>query len=436
MHRVAFLLLFPALVTAHASGPGHDHTDEPAASILHSAHLKPEPSGGDGMFHFHPHLHAGIALGGSSSDKNLGLVRGGHAPLDDGFNLQGIELGAIVGWGERLSLRANHNLFWDRFDGWDGEWEEAFIEAKLPAGFALRGGRFFAPFGHENTLHLHDRAFIEPPISMVRLLGEEGLAVEGAELSWKASGDREGLRLKFGYGQSPRHHHGGERDRRRAAYREAQEHLGESHDHDDDDHHHDDHEDHGHDHAHGLAGNGGAYDAESAYLSDGFFFGRLEFDRGDRVVRQAGVSFAAGRNDFGRTSWVVGADVSGAGELYERPTWWRSEVFYRAVDARDHAGFQGHYDELGLYAAGGLEFTPEWTAGSRIEWASGNRMSGNERRWRAAANIGRLFTLAEETNLQTRLQYTFDRLGGYGDEHSIWLQFVLNFGSGEHGHSH
>ena len=38
--------------------------------------------------------------------------------------------------------------------------------------------------------------------------------------------------------------------------------------------------------------------------------------------------------------------------------------------------------------------------------------------------------------MHTRLQYSYDDLGGYGHDHAIWLQFVLNVGASEHGHAH
>jgi hypothetical protein len=432
MNRAAALLLFPSLLLADDSTCVHDHHGHPAhlPGSPHHPHLEADE---ESWFHFHPHLNAAVALGGSTSEKNFGLVRGAHAPIDDGFNLQGIELGAVMEFGESLSVHANHNVFWDRFDGWDGEWEEAFAAVDLPGHLVLRGGQFFAPFGHENTLHLHDRAFVEPPISMIRLLGEEGLVVQGAELSWPLPGTENRWLLRFGYGQSREHSHGATRELRREAYLEALEHAGEEH-HEEEEEEHDEEEEHHH--GHGFAGNGGTYDAEDAYLGDGFFFGRVETKTGLKALEQAGVSFAAGENGFGRTTWTAGADVSGGDDFAGRPVWWRGEVFYRAVEAIDEAGLKGDYDELGLYAASGIEFMDDWTLGGRLEWASGNRMSGNERRWRAAANVGRAFHLADQADIHTRLQYTYDRLGGYADEHTVWLQFVLNFGAAEHGHAH
>lgn len=418
----------------HADDGHHDHDHGHPAHLHgspHHPHLggegKPEP-----WLKFHPHLNAAIALGGSTSEKNLGLVQGAHSPIDDGFNLQGIELGGVIELGDIASLHANHNFFWDNFDGWDSEWEEAYAAVKLPGGLALRGGQFFAPFGYENTLHLHDRQFVEAPISMIRLLGEEGLVLQGAELAWKIPGQDDRLLLRFGVGNGRSHSHGITRELRREAYLEAIEHAGEHHEEEGEEHEEEEH----HHHAHGIAGNGGIYDAEEAYLDDAIFFGRLEWKPPLDLIESLGLSFATGENGFDRRTSIIGADLNGELELSGRPAWWRGETFYRMVDAVDHSGTRGDYDEFGIYGAAGCEIAENWMAASRIEWASGNRMSGNERRWRAAANIGRRISLGAKADLHTRLQYTYDRLGGYADEHSVWLQFVLNLGAAEHGHQH
>lgn len=375
----------------------------------------------DTWFKFSPHLSAAVALGGSSSEKNLGMIAGGHAPIDDGFNLQGIELGAEVQLGESLSLLAIHHAFWDPFDHWDSEWEEAYAGIALTADLSLRGGQFFAPFGRENSLHLHERAFIEPPISMIRLLGEDGLIVQGGEVAWTLPATDERWTLRLGYGQAREHEHGNGRELRREAYYEA---LEGGHEEEEEEHHH----------AHGIAGGGGIYDAEDAYLADGFIFGRVESEALGEGIDGVGFSFAAGRNGFGRTTWIAGADVRGGGEWAGRPLWWEGETYFRGVQAVDASGADGSFDELGCVVGLGWEVADHWTLASRLEWASGNRMSGNERRWRFASNVSRLLHPGGGTDLTARLQYSYDRLGGYADDHSVWLQLVLSFG--DEGHDH
>lgn len=423
MIRAATLLVLPSLLHAAPEPVGdHDHA-HPAHSPVspHHPHLEERE---DGWFRFRPHLNAAIALGGSTSEKNFALIQGNHAPIDDGFNLQGLEFGALMDFGDKLSVQSHHNFLWDRFDGWESEWEEGYAVLDLPAEMALRGGQFFAPFGQENRYHIHDRLFVEPPISVIRLLGEHGLILQGGELIWNLPGGNDRWVARLGYGQSREHTHGRNRELRREAFQEALEHAGEDHEGEEEEEHGEEHH-----HGHGFAGDGGIYDPEQAYLGDGFFFGRLEHQPGISGIDRVGLSFAAGENGFGLTTWSTGADLYGESRLGGCPIWWQGEAFYRAVAARDDAGIEGDFDELGLYLASALEFIDDWTLGGRLEWASGNRMAGHERRWRASTNLGRVFQLTDQSDVHVRLQYSYDRLGGYADEHSIWLQFVLNLGT-------
>lgn len=422
--------------TCDSTSGGHHHEGHPAETTgsPHHPHLDLEAED-DAWFRFHPHLSVALAIGGSSSEKNLGVIAGGHAPIDDGFNLQAIEPGFVMEFGEMLSIHTNYNLFWDRYDQWGGEWEDAYIALDLPGGVAFRGGQFLAPFGYENQLHIHDREFVEPPISMIRLLGEDGLFVQGADFAFHFPDPGKRTIFRLGYGQARPHDHGfSEREARRDLYYEALE--GEDHhddDHGDEDDHHDDEDEH----SHGLAGNGGIYDADDAYLDDGFFFARLETRTPSLSgVDLIGLSFAGGKNGFDRTTWIAGIDLNGSFEVVERPAWWRTEAFYRYVNAYDTNGNAGNFDEAGIYASCGLEFAEDWTTAARLEWASGNRDVGAEKRWRASANIGRVCHLGKQADLHTKLQYSYDNLGGYGNDHAVWLQFVLNIGASEHGHAH
>lgn len=56
---------------------------------------------------------------------------------------------------------------------------------------------------------------------MIRLLGEEGLVVLGAELAWALPGTDERWVVRAGYGQSREHNHGAAREVRREAYEKA-----------------------------------------------------------------------------------------------------------------------------------------------------------------------------------------------------------------------
>ena len=64
--------------------------------------------------------------------------------------------------------------------------EEIYARAlALPPGWGLRAGRFFSPFGRHNQLHTHVFPFVEPPLAIRSIIGEESagdVAIEGSYL--------------------------------------------------------------------------------------------------------------------------------------------------------------------------------------------------------------------------------------------------------------
>jgi hypothetical protein len=66
------------------------------------------------------------------------------------------------------------------------EIEEAFITTLgLPAGFQVRAGKLFAPFGRLNQQHPHVWEFVSQPLAQ-RLIAEESLGGPGVAVSWLA----------------------------------------------------------------------------------------------------------------------------------------------------------------------------------------------------------------------------------------------------------
>ena len=89
----------------------------------------------------------------------------------------------------------------DQFHGWatvaleneDGETvvavEEAYVNTlALPAGLALKLGRFFSDIGYQNRVHAHAWDFVDRPLAYRALLAN-GLRDDGAQLRWVAPTD-------------------------------------------------------------------------------------------------------------------------------------------------------------------------------------------------------------------------------------------------------
>ena len=65
--------------------------------------------------------------------------------------------------------------------------EEAYLTTlSLPAGFQIRAGKFFSPFGRLNQQHPHVWDFADAPLAMDRLVSVDTLKGPGVDLSWLA----------------------------------------------------------------------------------------------------------------------------------------------------------------------------------------------------------------------------------------------------------
>jgi len=73
--------------------------------------------------------------------------------------------------------------------------EEAFFRTtSLPAGFSVKGGRFFSGIGYLNEVHAHAWDFIDQPLAYQAFLGGQ-YAQDGVQLKWLAPTD---VFLEFG----------------------------------------------------------------------------------------------------------------------------------------------------------------------------------------------------------------------------------------------
>lgn len=350
------------------------------------------------------HLHG---VGGSSTGDVAELSPGGHDPKREAFSAQAIEPG--------LSLRtryvegfANYLFFQDGEGDWDGELEEAFGKiVNIPGGFELRGGRFLTRFGALNERHLHGWDFVDAELANTRFLGDDGLMLEGAELSWTLPLGMDpgfvGI-ASLGFGDAPAHDH-----------------------------------EHSHD-----SGEEVPHEGEQAYLSEQIWTARIvgRYRRDDFHTFTAGVSTGWGTNGFGRDTNVLGIDFEylwreNGLEAGGRAFRWRNEYFWRDVDAfsrhdEDEDGvidetFAGSYDESGFHSHAIYTWNNRLDTALRLAWVEGVEDFGQDGRFRVSPAV--TWWLDDMRRISLRTQYNFDSIENGVDEHSLWFQLNIELGS-------
>lgn len=118
----------------------------------------------------HAHAHGGHA---------------GHGGLEEGFNLREAEV---------VMSATVDNLF-DAYGNFafstEGvEIEEAYFTTRaLPAGWQVKGGKFFSAFGYTNSKHPHSWDFVDQNLAYRSLIGEHGLNDTGLQLTWSPATD-------------------------------------------------------------------------------------------------------------------------------------------------------------------------------------------------------------------------------------------------------
>ena len=146
-------------------GVEHTHDDGPSLLIEPRVHLR--------------------AVVGDTDLEDSGLGHGGHDPIHSGFSIPGLSLGADLFYGEHLTGFTEGIMSWNDEDGWNAELEELYAKfLNLPGGFELKAGQIFASVGTQNQLHNHAWSFVDANMGNVRFLGDDGLILEGVELSW------------------------------------------------------------------------------------------------------------------------------------------------------------------------------------------------------------------------------------------------------------
>jgi hypothetical protein len=359
---------------------------------------------GDVLF---PNLHL-HGVGGFTTGEQEELASGGHDPQREPFSAQAIEPG--------LSLRtkyiegfANYLFFQDGEGDWDGELEEAFGKiVNIPGGFEIKGGQYLSRFGALNNKHLHAWDFVDSEMVLSRFLGDDGLLLQGGELSWTLP-----------FGMDP------------AFVSVATLGFGNAR---------------AHDHEHEHEGEETPHEGEEGALADDVWtarvMGRYRFDDFHTVT--AGLSWAGGTNGFGRDTGVLGLDAEYLWrerglEPGGRAFRWRNELLWRDVKAfsehdDDEDGvidetFRGTYNEWGFYTHAIYTWNARLDTGLRLGWVEGIDDFGQDERLRVSPSVSWWFD--EGRRIGLRAQYNYDSIASSDDEHSLWLQLNIALGSVE-----
>lgn len=375
------------------------------------------------IYRLEPTLHFRAAHGNTTIPDGAAAF-GGHDPRQDNFNLQGIELGTNIHIGDYVKGFATVNIFKPDGEEFESEFEEGFIKlVNLPGGFEIRGGRMLARLGDQNARHLHAWDFADANLMNVRYLGEDGLAIEGAEITWLVPTPWEdALSVGFGSAVAHDHAHGDEGH--------DDEHDEDHDEHEDEDHHDEDHDD---DHDEDHDEHGHSEEAEMARPEKNIVAIRYQavFGPNDFHRFQAGGSFVTGDNGFGMTTRIYGADLTytwrengleSGGQHFR----WRTEWLMRDVE-NDEGGFE----DSGFSTALMWGFSEGWEAGLRYDYVEGVADPDLPERHRISPSITRRFDFGNDLQGLVRLQYNHDDIDGVGKEDSIWLQFGFDWGPGE-----
>ena len=123
---------------------------------------------------------ADLALAAFTADEPM--QSGGHDPVENGFNLQQLEL--AVGKPVDPWFRFDANLVFSPFGV---EIEEVYATTlALPGRLQVRAGQFLTRFGRANATHPHTWDFVDQPFPIGRIFGGEGNRGLGVEASWLA----------------------------------------------------------------------------------------------------------------------------------------------------------------------------------------------------------------------------------------------------------
>ena len=352
--------------------------------------------------------------GWSSTPDAKEIQPGCHDPSQRGFSIRNAELALDGAVDHYFKAFANIVFMTDFEEETQLELEEAYaLSSSLPYGLQAKAGRFYAEFGRQNTQHPHTWSFVDQPLVLNRMFGEDGLRQNGARLAWLApTPNFTELTLGVFNGQG--------------ADAFSFRYTGEA-------------DTNGVDRLYGHATTARNLDG----LGDFLFVPRLAsaFDLTDSQTLVLGASAALGPNDTGKDTRTI---IYGVDTYWKwKPAnaeagWpfvtWQTEALARNFEAGadETAGLPSEtLRDWGLYSQVQWGFIRCWTAGLRGEYVTGNTSASTE------ANIERATTTRVSPNVtwyptefsKIRLQYNHDWREYAQDADAVWLQLEFMLGA-------
>jgi len=349
------------------------------------------------------------------------------------IDLDGVVTGAVYGSGFQGA------------EEWEANLEEAYLHYHFNDQVAIGGGQFLNAFGFQSEKHLHTWDFVNQNLVNSRMLNEGELITQGGEAVFTLPGLNSVATIGGGGVRTHGHDHGhGEEEFGHEDEHDHEEEIGGGHDeHEEEGEHHDEEEGHEDEHGHEEEGEEHHIEADdanfSAWVLTADWKTKLPFDESATFS----ASLAAGENGFGRMTYAYGVGLEkiwGAHDHGNGPEFCtgaimvRSEFIGRHIGVAEEDGERFDADDYGFSTSLSYGLSDLTTIAIRHDWVSELEAFELEERHRISPALTTF--LDKNQRIQARVQYDYNHSDSYGDEHTAWLQFQMQWGGqgGKHHH--
>jgi hypothetical protein len=381
--------------------------EEPAAKSGHEVSLLTGEGISLGRVFF-PEVNFQTAFGTTTAGDPTSLAVGHHDPDRKGFTHQNIEFSLGAQFTPKIFAFATYATKIDLDEHWADEFEEYYaVFSGLPPDVALKGGRFYTRFGYQNSLHPHEFTYIDQYLMSGRVTGDDSLTIYGGEISVPIlrsmpKGWRDRLTVSLGAVPIP----------------EAEDPAV-------------------------MAGMNPVFDTEGALFHTWAVTADYTITRATTAssVWEAGASFVAGGNRYGRHTQVYGVhfDLSRGADAAEKKCGqcntgaslrWRTELAVRhfgAVGDDDGKPVRDTFTDFGAHSTVTYGFPGGAVEASlRGEYVTGVAEAGLPERRRISPAIS--WRPSAKVPVRFKVQYNYDHSPAFGEEHSVWAQFNFKWG--------